>query len=355
MALRFPLADDAETAQVAEMRAALKDELAAVCCGKWPDVTGDVRLLRFLRGFDNDVPKALAAVRDLLAIRRQYAMDDYHERWAHVECHHERGHFPRQNDIHRLKPGAPTLGLSKDGCPVGYEPLRDHWYGKCLDEIGEDGMIEFYVAQCESRNMQLHQLSEAQGRMAKLILVIDLRSVSLWQLTSRKWAKFDEAHQRVINRTLAEIIARIYVINTPRWALWWYKTIEWWVPVKTRGKIRLLGTDYRAELLEVMDEEIVEAMLAFDGPALARPEREREEATPPCAPAADTLQADVEPVEKKGLLEVEQHEVKLAAAAAAAAAASTLPPAPQQVAAAVATAPNGHDANGKDMQIWRFA
>ena len=44
-------------------------------------------------------------------------------------------------------------------------------------------MVAFYVAQCESRNMQLHQLSEAQGQMTKLLLVIDLRAVSLWQLT----------------------------------------------------------------------------------------------------------------------------------------------------------------------------
>ena len=55
------LADAAEARQVAEMRAALSDDLAAVRSGKMPDVTGDLRLLRFLRGYDNDVPKAVAA------------------------------------------------------------------------------------------------------------------------------------------------------------------------------------------------------------------------------------------------------------------------------------------------------
>jgi hypothetical protein len=229
-----PLADEVEAQQVAEMRAELSDDLAAVRCGKWPDVTGDVRLLRFLRGYDHDVPKAVAAVRDLLAVRKRYKLDDCHELWANVVCSHESA-FPHQDAVNRLKPGLPTVGLSTAGLPVCYEPLRYHRYGQILEEIGEDGIVDFYVAQCESRNMQLHRLSEEQQQMTKLLLVIDLRAVSLWQLTSRRWAKFDEAHQTPINRTLAEIIGRIYVINCPRWITGFYRRIEWWIPPKSEN------------------------------------------------------------------------------------------------------------------------
>ena len=261
-ALTFPLADEAEARQIAEMRKELAADLSAMRCGAWPDVTGDVRLLRFLRGFDNDVNKAVAAVRDLLQIRKKYRMDEAHEKYASLDCSHL-SPFPHQAVIDRCKPGLPTVGLSRTGLPVCYEPLRYHKYAKTLDEIGEDGVVEFYVAQCEARNMQLHLLSEQQRQLTKLLLIIDLRAVSLWQLTSRRWAKFDETHQTPINRTLAEVIGRIYVINCPRWVTSWYKRIEWWIPPKTRGKIRLLGTDFRPELLQVIEPKVLQAMLSW--------------------------------------------------------------------------------------------
>ena len=116
--LIFPLASDAETTQVTEMRAALQDELSHLPSRNFEDVTGDIRLLRFLRGFDNSVPQAVAAVRDMLATRAHYGMDAIHERFAHVPCHHVHGKFPHQDAVMRFKPGLPTCGLSRDGHPV---------------------------------------------------------------------------------------------------------------------------------------------------------------------------------------------------------------------------------------------
>ena len=277
--LVFPLANELETAQVAAMRKLLVRDFDGIACAKWPDVTGDVRLLRFLRGFDSDVDKAVAAVRDMLATRKRYGIDDMHERWAHVECSHEVG-FPQQEGINRWKPGIPTAGYGLDGGPVGYEPLRYHQYRAALDEIGEQGLIDFYVAQCESRNMQLHKLSEAQGTMVKMILVIDMRDVSLWQISSRRWARFDEAHYQKINRTLAEILARVYVINCPQWVVSFYRRMEWWVPAATRRKVRLLGADFRKELLQVMDATVMQSMLnSVPGHEEGSPESSNTEAT----------------------------------------------------------------------------
>ena len=262
--LRPSFADAAELEQVAEMRQFLADDFSAALCGQWKDVTGDLRLLRFLRGYDNDVAKATAAVRDLLAIRKRYRLDeDYHEQYASLPCTHIAA-FPHQDEINRFKPGLPTVGLSQDGCPICYEPLRLHRYGATLEEIGESGMLHFYLAQCESRNMQLHKLSEAAGAMVKMILVIDLRSVSLWQLTSRRWGKFDLEHLSPVNRTLAEILARVYIINTPGWAVGFFKRIKWWIPTKTQEKIRLLGTDYRGALLQVMDAKQIHSFVTAD-------------------------------------------------------------------------------------------
>ena len=272
--LVFPLASAAEASQVGEMRGLLHEELAPLPSNHFPDVTGDLRLLRFLRGFDHSVPLAVGAVREMLAMRQRYGMDALHERWACVPCHHITGGFPHQESVLRFKPGLPTVGMSLHGYPIAYEPLRLQQYGRMLEEIGEQGMLDFYCAQCESRMHQLHSLSEKQGRMVKMILVIDLRAVSVWQLVSRRWAKYDETYQKCINRSLAEALAQVYIINSPSWAVSFYKRIKWWIPANTQRKIRLLGTDCEAELLQVMSPEVLHAMLhAFtpDGKLAAPP------------------------------------------------------------------------------------
>ena len=190
MELAQGLADAREKPLVAQMRELLRAELAVLPSRRWPDVTGEIRLLRFLRNADNSVTKAVAAVRDMLAVRKRYGLDAIHDRWAYRPCDHETGGFPHQAAIDRLKPGIPTLGQLVDGCPVCYEPLRLHRYTEVLETIGEEGMLEFYLAQCESRNMQLHQLSEERNRLVQIVIVIDLRGVRLWQLISRRWIRF---------------------------------------------------------------------------------------------------------------------------------------------------------------------
>ena len=58
------------------MRAKLEAELSPLRCNAWPDVTGDVRMLRFLRGFDHDVKQAVKAFRSMLAMRAQHRLDE---------------------------------------------------------------------------------------------------------------------------------------------------------------------------------------------------------------------------------------------------------------------------------------
>ena len=109
---------------------------------------------------------------------------------------------------------------------------------------------------------------------APLILIYAQSPSNVWQLLSRRWAKYDETYQKCINRSLAEALAQVYIINSPSWAVAFYKRIKWWVPANTQRKIRLLGTDCEAELLQVMSPEVLHAMLhAFtpDGKLAAPP------------------------------------------------------------------------------------
>jgi hypothetical protein len=163
------LATAEEEEQLRTMRERLEADLKAAPSARFEDVTGDIRLLRFLRGYDNDVTQAVAAVRDMLELRVRFNMDEVHEKWAHLDCHHETAGFPHQAAVNQFKPGIPTVGIGKHGHVIVYEPLRLHQYAAILDEIGEAGMHEFYLAQCESRMGQLQRLSVEQGQMVKMM------------------------------------------------------------------------------------------------------------------------------------------------------------------------------------------
>ena len=53
-----------------------------------------------------------------------------------------------------------------------------------------------------------------------------------------------------------------YRSNCPGWVTSFYRRIKWWVPKHTQSKIRLLDSDYRGELLKVMDPKTLQSMLA---------------------------------------------------------------------------------------------
>lgn len=58
------------------MRASLDVELRDERRSKYPELVGDVRLLRFLRGHKMDVAVAAAKYREMLAMRDKLALDD---------------------------------------------------------------------------------------------------------------------------------------------------------------------------------------------------------------------------------------------------------------------------------------
>ena len=98
--------------------------------------------------------------------------------------------------------------------------------------------------------------------------------------------RFDETHFRVINRTLVEVIARIYVINCPSWAVWFYKRIEWWVPAKTRKKIKFLSSNFRGEFERVFGVGLTQSLVE------AAAQLEKQLSTPSTAVTGDDRSAE---------------------------------------------------------------
>ncbi len=245
------------------MREELSAELCNKPCSAWDDVTGDMRLLRFLQGFDGDTEAAVSAVREMMRVRAKYEMDRVHEPWAHLPCSHETP-FPHQSVIQQHCPSYATVGYSRHGHPICYNPVGRHDYRGILRAIGEAAYLEFYLPQSESRMRQLHELSVAQRRLAKILMVIDLKDVSLWHLTSWRWTRFDKKHYSVINKgCMVEALARVYVINSPPWIVAFYNRIKGWLPLNTQRKLVFLGGEkqYMPLLESLMREEPLRALI----------------------------------------------------------------------------------------------
>ena len=264
--LHFPLATADETAVLVRMHATLEPELAGLACAAWPDVTGPIRLLRFLHGFDHDEEKALAAVRSMLELRRSYGFDRVHDQWCSMPCTHTSG-FPHQAIVSKHMPSITTLALSVDGHPIVYSAIGKQDNRACLAELGEEGYLEFYIAQCESRMAQLHALSMVQRAMTKLVMVLDLKSVSFWSLagsSKKTWREISKKHLDAINSSMAESLARMYVINAAGWVVSFYNGIKGLLPAKTQQKIVILGgeSQFLPQLRTQMDETALQAMLA---------------------------------------------------------------------------------------------
>ena len=135
--MQFPLATAAEASQIVAMREQLKGDLDGAACSAWPDITGDVRFLRFLRGYDHSVEQAVVAVRDMLRIRALYGCDELHAEWADKGCTDDI-RWPHQDAIDKHIPGLATAGISPTGHVITYIPIGRHDVRAFFKEKTED-------------------------------------------------------------------------------------------------------------------------------------------------------------------------------------------------------------------------
>ena len=103
-----------------------------------------------------------------------------------------------------------------------YNPIGRHDFRRLLKPAGalsEEQFLEFYIPQCESRMGSLHRLSLERGwyvamgpnsapqrasaaanvptsiprssSLAKIIMIVDLQGVSLWNLSAKVWVNIN--------------------------------------------------------------------------------------------------------------------------------------------------------------------
>eukprot|EP00928_Gymnodinium_smaydae_P061147 TRINITY_DN45301_c0_g1_i1.p1 TRINITY_DN45301_c0_g1~~TRINITY_DN45301_c0_g1_i1.p1 ORF type:complete len:430 (-),score=89.12 TRINITY_DN45301_c0_g1_i1:12-1139(-) len=215
---------------VAEVRRQLADALPA-----WDDVGGDIRLLRFLRGFDRDVAATVSAVRDMLSLRARHRLDALRPGVARLPC--VQRSCPHYQRVLRYLPGLYSVGLSPAGHVVCYVPIGLHNVRGLLSDVGQETYLEYYRTHIETRSAQLDRLSRSQGKICKVMIVLDLSGIGVSHLTCMEWNTFSKENMDRMNQSLAEGLARMYFVNVPWFVNKIWSFVKGRVPEHTRRKL----------------------------------------------------------------------------------------------------------------------
>jgi hypothetical protein len=206
---------DTFSARVANSEALKGDlaaELAAEPWASFRELTGDVRLLRFLRGHELGVGAAAAAFRRHLAWRQEHRVDDIRQAVvgepgavqppvdlepssSHELCgtSHltealaactggsmglEWGLYPRGDEIQKHFPHILYGGQSRDGhlLQVDYMSMvnTDGLIGDGEGCIGTADFTHSFIYMLEARNKLMDDMSRSSGRMVRVVQIRDL-------------------------------------------------------------------------------------------------------------------------------------------------------------------------------------
>lgn len=266
--LSWPTATPDEAPLLAELKELLAPELGGLACAAWPDVLGDVRLLRYLRGFEYFVPAALAAVHRALACRADYGLDAAHERACGTAraAGYDGAGFAHVERVRKFLPALWNAGASTEGHAVVHVSLGAHdRAGLWASGVSEEDYLAYYAEQSEARMGQLHDLSEARASMAKMIVVLSLKGVSLSMLSNKRFLQMEKAHLKRIDGANAESLAIMFLLHLPTFARFFYDSVKRVIPSSTAAKFVVVerGAEART-LLRAMDAPTVQRIMAFE-------------------------------------------------------------------------------------------
>eukprot|EP00639_Heterosigma_akashiwo_P027578 CAMPEP_0194662768 /NCGR_PEP_ID=MMETSP0295-20121207/401_1 /TAXON_ID=39354 /ORGANISM="Heterosigma akashiwo, Strain CCMP2393" /LENGTH=159 /DNA_ID=CAMNT_0039544059 /DNA_START=284 /DNA_END=760 /DNA_ORIENTATION=- len=151
---------DIDEKAIEYMRATLKEEIHSA--PDFPELTGDRRLLRFIRGAKYDVDKAIESYKQMLKWRVENNVDAIREDIVKNGIRHPKdfpfgetilSHFPLIIDN-------PDM-VDCEGNPLSVERISFS-PSKVLEDVDLGQFLRFHLYCCELRLLTLEQLSEDQ-------------------------------------------------------------------------------------------------------------------------------------------------------------------------------------------------
>jgi len=280
----MPRWNDLETKGIAHVRSKLADLIS--CAPQYPEVVGDRKIIRFLRGHDYDLEKVCHLMAKFLNWRKTAHVDDIRRRIVEEEYDHPIK-FPKGELILSL---IPQLVMAPDAHDITGSPICVEQYNfspsDVLSKISLADYIVFVTYSLEWKSMIIEQMSEEReneyldsldpevrasidspdcklppyGYLAHTCVIRDLGAVGFEHLSSRGM----EIIKAVINLAsdnYPELMRKCYMINAP-WIFdtaWYF--VKGWLAARTVAKVSIMGSSYKSTIAKEIPMESLPKLL----------------------------------------------------------------------------------------------
>ncbi|KAL3666071.1 hypothetical protein V7S43_008862 [Phytophthora oleae] len=203
-----------EKNQLHALRLSLEEELKTERHAKYVELVGDVRLLRFLRGYKMNVSVAATKYREMLALRQKLKLDDIRDDIASNNMVPDE--FPHFQKIIPHLPFLDTYDIfsAHDGHVFYFEMTGYADLQKLLTDVTEEEWQTFFLYSMEYRAMKLDQLSRQNETLVQTIMVRDLSGFSFARFNP-KLLKRLKPLVSIATKCYPESMHRVLVLHAP--------------------------------------------------------------------------------------------------------------------------------------------
>lgn len=241
-----------QAAILAEMRELVKPALAKLKVSTRPEVTGDVRLLKFLMGWEWDLGEAAKAYIAMMKWREENGCDAVLERiiGEGITC----DTLPHSDEVAKYLAARCHHGYDKLGNTIHLEYTGLLDVHGIVEDVPREHLLEWHKYHMEAK-MLLHQRGAVERQyLVRTTNIRDLTGLGMGHL----WKPALDLFKRVLGESqnyYPEMLDSVFIVNAP-----WAFTVAWklirgWLHPRTQAKINVLGSDFQSVLLERIDAD----------------------------------------------------------------------------------------------------
>jgi len=252
------LASPEEEALVAQMQDKLSADFESLPDA--PELVGEIRLLRFLRGHGT-VDDAVKAYREMLNLRKEWNVDAIR---AQIMA----------NDL-SLDAAPHREALKKAGSSPIFDAGRSNegdivvitFPGQVnvplLMEVSEEDWLENQLYNLERNSIVMDRESRAQGRMARSFRIMNLSGVGSNILSGPLRGRLQRVTQ-VVQICYPESLSHVKIIEAPSFFSLLYAVVRPMLNARTVARIQVMDSDYKKTLMSQVDSDAIKVIASSD-------------------------------------------------------------------------------------------
>lgn len=216
----------------------------------------DPYFLRYCRARAFEFDKVIKMIEEMLKWRTENGVDEIYK----LE-------FPKIPQIWKYYAHG-FYGVDKKGRPVYIEDYSNLKIKEMFAIMSEKEFINYYIASYErSVNVIYKEASKARGKLIeRSVTILDFKNFGVSQAMNSDNRAFMQIAIKIAQDYYPEMMAKMFIINTGFTfkALW--SLAKPFLDKKTKEKISILGSDYKKELNQWIDDDQLPVSLGGTNP-----------------------------------------------------------------------------------------